>query len=298
TFFSARIRSMPGGKTSIVLALSVVYLKRCFVGGKRVFTSFKVIIEVLPPGMKRILEEKLRNILRELQGAGTLPLFDVPEIKIERSKEEQFGEYSTNIALMLSKAATKKPLELADLLKEKLSVKEFDKIEVAAPGYMNFYLSQESLAAVLKKILSEKEKYGESTIGKETKINNEFISGNPTGPLHLGNARGGFYSDVLSRVLRKTGHEVVNEYYVNDAGEQVLKLGHSVLKDEEAVYGGDYINELAEKFAGAGDVETVGRKSAKYVLDEMIKKTLEKKMNIHFDSFISERDMIEDGYVD
>lgn len=249
--------------------------------------------------MKQMLEEKIREILVELQGAEMLPLFDIPEIRVERPKDDQFGEYTSNVALVLSKLAKKNPMDLAEMIKEKLQEGDFEKIEVLKPGYINFYLSQKVLVRTLEKILTEKEKYGQSEMGKGTKVNNEFISANPTGPLHLGNARGGFYTDSLANVLKKTGHVVVNEYYVNDAGEQIWKLGHSVLKDEEAVYGGEYIDELAEKFAGAGDVETVGKKSAQYVLDEMIKKTLSEKMQIAFDVFISEeQDVIQKGFVE
>ena len=135
--------------------------------------------------------------------------------------------------------------------------------------------------------------------GDGVKVNNEFISANPTGPLHLGNGRGGFYSDSLARVMKKAGYDVTNEYYVNDAGEQVMKLGHSVLKDAEAVYGGEYIDTLAERLKGETDgVRTVGEKGAAIVLEEMIKPVVQDTMRVHFDVWTSEKKLIEDGYVD
>jgi arginyl-tRNA synthetase len=128
-------------------------------------------------------------------------------------------------------------------------------------------------------------------------VNNEFISANPTGPLTVGNGRGGFYADCVARVLRKAGYEVTNEYYVNDAGEQVMKLGHSVLKDAEAVYGGDYIEQLSLNNQQTGVRET-GEWAAKEVLEKMIKQSVKEKMQIHFDIWTSEKQLIADGYVE
>jgi arginyl-tRNA synthetase len=174
----------------------------------------------------------------------------------------------------------------------------FEKIEVAEPGYINFYLSEKYLQDVVGKINAEKNNFGNSQIGKNIKVNNEFISANPTGPLHLGNGRGGFYGDCLSKVLRKAGFEVTNEYFINDAGEQIMKLGHSVLKDSEAVYIGEYINELNEKYKKITDVQEVGRKAAKDILENSIKKTIEEKMQISFDVWMSEKEIQEKKYVD
>jgi arginyl-tRNA synthetase len=247
--------------------------------------------------MKEILKDKIKNVLRGLQGSGELPVFDLPEIKIERPKDDQFGEYTTNVALVLSKLAKKSPSEIAKLLVEKLASDDFQKIEIAGPGHINFYLSQKEISGAVEKIVNTSKDYGASTIGQGVKVNNEFISANPTGPLTVGNGRGGFYADALARVLRKAGYEVVNEYYVNDAGEQVMKLGHSVLKDAEAVYGGDYIEQLAGASKQTGVRET-GEWAAKEVLETMIKKSVVEKMQIHFDIWTSEKKLIEDGYVE
>lgn len=253
--------------------------------------------------MKQMLQKKIEEVLRVLQEERKLPDFVLPEVRVERPRDEQFGEYTTNVALMLAKPAQKSPMELAELLKDRLfdgaqsENRSFQKIEVAKPGHLNFSLTQQELANVVTKILKEGAEFGGSIIGQGIRVNNEFISANPTGPLTVANGRGGFYADSLANVLRKCGYEVTDEYYVNDAGEQVLKLGHSVLKDEEAVYGGEYIDELAEKFAGVGGVEAVGRAASAYVLEEMIKKSVEEKMRIHFDVWTSERkDVVEQSY--
>ncbi|MDD5396836.1 MAG: arginine--tRNA ligase, partial [Candidatus Moranbacteria bacterium] len=177
-----------------------------------------------------------------------------------------------------------------------LNSEVFEKIEVAAPGYLNFHLSQKYLQDVVAKINLEQKEFGALQIGKGIKINNEFISANPTGPLHLGNGRGGFYGDSLSRILRKAGFDVTSEYYVNDAGGQIEKLGHSVLKDEEAAYIGKYIDELNLKYAAMNDVREIGKISAKEVLENIIQKTTREKMQISFDQWTSEQKLSDDGY--
>jgi len=169
---------------------------------------------------------------------------------------------------------------------------------VAAPGYINFYLSQKYLQDKVAEINRAENNFGNSEIGRGIKINNEFISANPTGPLTVGNGRGGFYGDSLSRILRKAGYEVANEYYVNDAGEQVMKLGHSVLKDDEAVYAGEYIDALNEKYKGISDAQEVGEKAAEDILQNIIQKTVKEKMQINFDNWVSEKKIQSDKYVD
>lgn len=137
--------------------------------------------------------------------------------------------------------------------------------------------------------------------GAGERVNNEFISANPTGPLHLGNGRGGFYADSLARVMKKAGYDVTNEYYVNDAGEQVMKLGHSVLKDSEAVYGGEYIDEIISKLEIRNSklsVREVGERAAKHILEHLIQPIVQDTMRVHFDVWTSEKKIIEDGYVD
>ncbi len=255
--------------------------------------------------MKQILEKKIVMALQALQEKGALPDFVLPKISVERPKDEQFGEYTTNVALALSKLAQKSPLEIAGLLKNQLSEvaqsegESFQKIEIAGPGHINFYLSQNELAGAVEKIVHDGAGYGSSTVGQDVKVNNEFISANPTGPLHLGNARGGFYSDVLSNVLRKTGYEVTNEYYVNDAGEQTHKLAHSFFKDKDAVYQGSYIDELRKKHKELLDkpIENTYTPLSAAVLAEYIQPAIRDLMQIRFDVWTSEKKIIEDGYV-
>ncbi|MFH1780712.1 MAG: arginine--tRNA ligase [Candidatus Nealsonbacteria bacterium] len=201
------------------------------------------------------------------------------KIQVTYPERGGFGDYTTNIALRLKKPAK----EIVESLKSDL----FEKIEVAGPGFINFFLSKEYLQKQIKAILKEKDKFGQLKIGKGKKVNVEFISANPTGPLTLGNGRGGFCGDVLTNVLNKAGYLAKREYYVNDIGEQIKKLGHSVLNDAEAVYQGNYIEELRKKIKGS-DPEKVGDNAAKTILQEMIKPTVA-KMKIKFDVWFSEK---------
>jgi len=221
------------------------------------------------------------------------------EIVVDYAKDEKFGDYSTNVAMVLGKQLKKNPLEVAEILKGTFrnSLKVPFRVEVAVPGYINFYLSQKYLQDVVGKINEEKNNFGSSKIGDGVKVNNEFISANPTGPLHLGNGRGGFYGDSLSRVLKKAGYAVTSEYYVNDAGEQVMKLGHSVLKDEEAVYGGEYIDEIIKEFSKQkfseeyNDIKNIGWRAAQYIIGNIIKVTVKDKMRIEGMNYFFEKDL-------
>ncbi len=248
--------------------------------------------------MKEKIERALRECLTQLMESGRVGHFDMTKIVLTRPTDEQFGDYTTNIALVVSKEVGIKPRELAELIVAQFTSSLVTKTEIAGPGHINFYLADTTYTETLKHILKEEGHYGNSMQGDGEKVNSEFISANPTGPLHLGNGRGGFYADTLGRVLEKAGYDVTNEYYVNDAGEQVMKLGHSVLRDSEAVYGGEYIEKLAGQLNGESDVRTAGEKAAKIILEEMIKPVVQDTMRVRFDQWTSEKKLIEDGYVD
>lgn len=204
------------------------------------------------------------------------------EVKIDRPQDLNFGDYATNVAMTLRK----NPREIVNAMK----LDSLEKIEVKN-GFINFFLSKEYLQKQVSGILNKGEKFGESKSGKEQKVNVEFISANPTGPLTLGNGRGGFCGDVLANTLTKSGFKTEREYYINDIGEQIRKLGHSVLGDKEAVYKGLYIEELKKKVNG-NDAEKVGEKAAKIILEEMIKPQVQ-KMGIKFDVWFSEKTLHE-----
>ncbi|MBU3895730.1 arginine--tRNA ligase, partial [Patescibacteria group bacterium] len=214
---------------------------------------------------------------------------DVFEINVECPADPKNGDYSSNIALRMDN-----PLESAQHLARNIKSGMFSKIEAVKPGFLNFYLSESFLQKKLKEIIKEKDRFG-CLPKKNQTINVEFISANPTGPLTLGNGRGGFCGDVLARVLEKAGYIVCREYYINDRGVQIEKLGHSILKDDQAVYKGEYIDQLSKRVKG--DYKEAGEKASSIILEEMIKPTV-KRMGIDFDVWFSEKTLYQDSSVD
>jgi arginyl-tRNA synthetase len=249
--------------------------------------------------MQKKIEQDILDALRAAQTKGILPVFELPAVTVEQPKVADFGEYTSNVALAVAREAKQSPMVIAAALEQELSNPAYA-VSVAAPGYLNFLVTDAVLTENLQRILTEKEQYGSVVQEVPLTINNEFVSANPTGPLHIGNGRGGFFGDSLTQLLRKMGHQVTSEYYVNDGGEQVVKLGHSVLKDDEAVYGGEYIDELHAALAQGDeqDAVTVGRRAAAVILEQYIQKTLTQKMHITYDTFTSERALLESGTVE
>ena len=211
------------------------------------------------------------------------------------SADPKFGDYSTNVAMILAKRAGEKPEEIANKLVAELSKNEmFDSVEVAKPGFINFKIALPHLQNQILEINKTGESYGSSDLGKDLKINVEFISANPTGPLTLGNGRGGYAGDCLANVLETFGAEVEREYYINDRGAQIIKLGHSILKDDQAVYRGKYIDKIIDLISRLHTVqyisekpEAVGQLAVPIIMEEYIKKTIN-KMGIKFDHWFSE----------
>lgn len=226
-----------------------------------------------------------QEIIKLIQEATGRP---AEEIRIEHPEEASLGDYATNIALQLKKPAT----EIVEKLKPDL----FEKVEVAEPGFINFFLSKEYLQKQVSEILKEGEKFGQLDFGKNKKVQVEFISANPTGPLTVGNARGGPFGDVLANVFKKAGFKVEKAYYINDYGMQILALGHSVLKDKEAQYKGDYIDYL-NKRVKEKDPYKAGETAAKIIVEEMIKKTID-KMGIKYDEWFSETSLHKSGQIE
>lgn len=247
------------------------------------------------------MKQEIKNLIKKaLADLG----FDVPEIIVETPKIAEHGDYSTNVVMILAKKLKKSPAEIANLIKSKIEpfdsaqgepVGSIEKIEVVG-GFVNFYLAKEYLQQQVAKILKQKDKYGSLKIGKNKKINIEFISANPTGPLTLGNGRGGFGGDVLANVFTKSGYKVTKEYYINDTGNQIKILGHSVLGDSEAQYKGQYIEGLKKKIKGKTP-EDIGKNAAKEILEKMIKPSV-KKMGIKFDTWFSETSLYKNKEVD
>jgi arginyl-tRNA synthetase len=255
--------------------------------------------------MKRELEKLVKKAVLSLQEEEKWGEFAMPEIAIDFPKDEKFGDYSTNIAMVLGKSLKSNPMEIANSLKLGFSKSlkpsfedAFEKIEVVAPGYINFYLAPKYLQNKVEEINKLGEKFGNSDLGKGKKINIEFVSSNPTGPIHLGNARGGPLGDALGQIFEKVGYKVEREYYVNDFGNQVEMLGHSILKDPEAQYKGGYIEDLAQRAdKEIKDPLAIGHWAAGVIVEEFIKPVCV-KFGIKFDTWFSEKRLHNSGEVD
>ncbi len=180
-------------------------------------------------------EKELQLILAEV--AKKLGLEIKPEeIVIERSKDPSHGDYATNLAMKSAKALHKAPKQIAEDLLKEISSDKIEKIEIAGPGFINFFMKAESLNSIVKTILDEGERYGDGE-RKNIKINVEFVSANPTGDLHLGHTRGAALGDSIANLYAKAGYDVTREYYVNDCGNQVEHLGHSIRERYHELYG-------------------------------------------------------------
>ncbi|SHN91045.1 Arginyl-tRNA synthetase, partial [Bathymodiolus heckerae thiotrophic gill symbiont] len=204
--------------------------------------------------MKQQLQELLTQAIQALIDEGVLD--SLPDtIRIDHSKDKSQGDFASNIAMVLSKQAKCAPKVLAEQIIEKLTqASEIEKIEIAGPGFINFFMSQGSNNQVLEDILSEADGFGLSEFGKGQRVLLEFVSANPTGPLHVGHGRGAAYGATVSNLLRAVGFEVDNEYYVNDAGRQMDILATSVYLRfcevsifPDNAYKGDYIIDIAKQ---------------------------------------------------
>jgi len=210
--------------------------------------------------MKKVLKKSLNEALRSLEKEHNVNLSKT-KVEIKENKEKEFGDFSSNLALVLSKELSKPPRDIAEMLLKELGEKEFiDQIEIADPGFINFFLSHTSRTEILKTINIEKNKFGFSTKKKNEKesVLIEYVSSNPTGPLHVGHGRGAAFGSVLASILRATGYQVDEEYYVNDQGRQTeilslsvwlryLEIFNQVSLFPNNCYQGAYIESLAKE---------------------------------------------------
>jgi arginyl-tRNA synthetase len=230
---------------------------------------------------------------------------------LEVPPDSKFGDFACNAAMLLAKKLGRKPRELAEEIAAKIDKKLIAKVEVAGPGFLNLFLKPELYQVVLAEIEAAGENFGQVETGKQQKVLLEFISANPTGPLTVANGRGGFGGDTLARVLRWAGFAVATEYYVNDAGNQVVILGRSLQNAKckmqntsfecmtEDLYQGEYIAELAEQYPDkiTDDAFETGRAFARILLEDEIKPAVA-EMQVNFDRWFSEADLHTQGLVE
>lgn len=258
-------------------------------------------------------------ILKALEIAkndGSLPI-DVPsKLILDRPKNRDHGDYATSIALTLAKSASMQPGVIAKVIVEKLSANNLltpagiSKVEIAGPGFINIILESASQAVVVGEILSAGNKYGRSNLLAGKKVNLEFVSANPTGPLHLGHTRWAAVGDSLGRVLSAAGADVSREFYVNDRGNQMELFGASLRSAAlnqprpEAGYHGEYIEELANeivknnpKITQLPESESISAfTEAGYKLQIEDQKGVLDKFGTHFDTWFSERTLYDNNF--
>ena len=207
--------------------------------------------------MKDQLQDLIKKCIQDLISKGIL-IEMPPNVRLDHTKDNSHGDYATNIALMLSKQAKMNPVDLAKIIVDQLEESSFiNKIEIAGPGFINFFISDESSSSVVSEIIDQGALYGSSEIGQGKKVLLEYVSANPTGPLHVGHGRGAAYGATISNLLRAVGFKVDNEYYVNDAGRQMDILAVSIylrylslcgenLRFPDNGYQGQYIKDIAQ----------------------------------------------------
>jgi len=236
---------------------------------------------------------------------------------VELPKHAAHGDFSTNMAMLIAGRERKNPREVAALLAEKLGAhtEMFEKVEIAGPGFVNFFVLDSVWQSVVHEVCAQGYEYGFSHIGQKKKVLVEFVSANPTGPLSIGHGRQAVLGDAIARLLEATGHAVTREYYYNDAGRQMRVLGESTrarylellgLKFEfpEDGYQGEYIYDIArelvaEKGNSLKDVEDVAvfKEKAEQEIFANIAETLE-RLDIRFDNYYNEHSLYEKGLVD
>ena len=184
------------------------------------------------------ISEKLRSVIEQgIKDTFNLDV-DKNDFSVEIPKDKNHGDYSTNAAMRYAKILRKSPREIAENLSKTLQNSDIiEKIEIAGPGFINFFIRNDSLTKIISDILKNGENYFKSNIGGGTKIMVEYVSANPTGDLHLGHARGAAYGDTLTRILSFVGYDVLREYYVNDAGNQIEVLGNSLFERYKVALG-------------------------------------------------------------
>lgn len=269
-------------------------------------------------GTMNLLQQQLQEAILKI----IKKLYDISDeslVMTEIPRDNKNGDYSSNIAMRLTKLVGKAPRDIASEIQEELNQLDslIEKVEVAGPGFINFWMKKGSIGNIINTILEEKEAFGYNDSGSKLPILVEYVSANPTGNLHLGHARGAVWGDCITRLLNASGYDCLREYYINDSGVQMTNLGHSVFARYAEVFG-ESIEIPQDGYMGE-DVKLIGQKIAseegdKWLskpegyLDYFIKKGYEvelekikrdlKEFRIEFDSWVSEKELYTSGRVE
>jgi len=222
--------------------------------------------------MKKLLQERLGKCLEDCLADGSLASGRIPEIAIEVPAHAEHGDFASNIAMLMAREEKKAPRKIAETIVAHLAGDPlFERVEIAGPGFINFFLKKDVWQETLRTVAAAGDDYGRSRVGQGKKVQVEFVSANPTGPLHVGHGRGAAIGDTIARLLDATGWEVFREFYYNDAGQQINNLALSVRARCLGIepgheewpadgYQGDYIRDVARAYlagesVAAGDME-------------------------------------------
>jgi arginyl-tRNA synthetase len=270
--------------------------------------------------IKKTIRDLITASAKRAQAAGALAFDAIPAFEVEATKHAEHGDLAANLALVLAKQAKMPPRQVAEVIINNLAAPEgmLLKVEIAGPGFINFFMADAYWYQVISEIARLGPAYGDSEMGAGVKVQVEFVSANPTGPLHIGHGRGAALGDALANLLAATGHTVEREYYINDVGNQILTLGKSLyfrLRElsGEAVefpadgYQGDYMKDLARDYLAAGGAPpppdpredvlvTLGRYAGDTILAD-IKRDLD-DFGVGFDHWFSETDLYNQGLVE
>lgn len=266
--------------------------------------------------VRHTLTDSLRDAILQAQESGDIAFTTLPDIQIERPQDPAHGDFASGIALRLARSVRMNPLQLAHIIVKRLpALDAVESVSVAAPGFINFTLRRQWLAALVQTILTSPERYGRLDIGNKGRVQIEFVSANPTGPLHVGHGRGAVLGSTLANVLEAAGYEVSREYYLNDMGNQIRTFARSLyaryrqaLGDEVEMpadgYMGDYVVDLARgiaethgtRFRDMGDEDgaTAIGDLGTTALTDTIRQNL-RSLNVDFDTWFSEKSMHESG---
>lgn len=254
------------------------------------------------------MKEKLIDVIKEALKKSDI---EFNNIDVNIPKDKANGDYSSNIAMQLASILKKSPRDIANMVKDNIDSDFITNIEIAGPGFMNFFIKKDYLYDNINKVLEESDNYGSSNIGEGTKVNLEYVSANPTGFLHIGHARGAAYGDSLANIMRFSGFDVVREYYINDAGNQINNLEKSIivryhnlcgLDDElgDNSYHGEDIIEVAKEiyneYKDSAPDDVFRKKGVEFLLRK-IKKDL-KDFKVEFDVWSSETDLYKNKEVE
>ena len=266
------------------------------------------------------IEATLKNVLKKaIISCGFVDDYDQENIIIEIPRDKTHGDYSTNLAMQLTKILRRNPREIATAIVEAIDKEtaNIEKIEIAGPGFINLFLAKDAMTSIIKEVLEEKENYGKSNYGNGIKYNVEFVSANPTGDLHLGHAKGAAVGDSICRIMEAAGYDVTREYYINDAGNQIHNLalslyaryqqafGKEVMMPEDGYHGKDIVdiaNKIKEiegdKYLGLPEDKAIAYFRAKGTEYELQKiKDILNEFRVSFDVWFSETSLYEENKV-